>query len=105
MERQGILQRVVGWLRAGYPEGVPDGDYVALFGLLRRKLTDEDLEAIVTELTVGRPEPVTPEEIRELIRAHALQEPGKKDVARVSSLLAAAGWPLGDPEDGEDAEV
>lgn len=103
MEQQGILQRVIGWLRAGYPEGVPAGDYVALLGVLRRKLTEEDIEVIVTELTSGRPEPVTPEEIRDLIRSHALQEPSRKDVARVSARLAAGGWPLGDPDDEDEA--
>lgn len=99
MEGPGILSTVVGWLRAGYPEGVPDGDYVALLGVLRRKLTEEDIEAIVAELVADddREGGVTPEQIREFIRAHALQEPSRKDVARVSAHLAAGGWPLADP--------
>lgn len=105
----GIMQRIVGWLRAGYPEGVPAGDYVALLGVLRRKLTDQDIETIVQELVEERraahPEELThisPDMIRDFIRDHALQEPKKKDVARVSAHLAAAGWPLGDPELGDD---
>ncbi|GAA5168320.1 DUF3349 domain-containing protein [Ornithinimicrobium tianjinense] len=102
---QGILQRVVGWLRAGYPEGVPAGDYVALLGVLRRKLTEEDIEAIVAELGADRPEPISREEIRELIRAHALQEPSKKDVARVSARLEAVGWELGDGEGDGDGQT
>lgn len=97
--KPGMLQKVVTWLRAGYPEGVPDGDYVALFGVLRRRLTDEDIEVIAAELTADRPDFISKDEIREFIRAHAMQEPKKKDVARVSAHLAAGGWPLGDPED------
>ena len=40
------LQRVVAWLREGYPAGVPEQDYVALLALLRRRLTDDEVEAI-----------------------------------------------------------
>jgi hypothetical protein len=37
----GILNRVVAWLRRGYPSGVPEHDYIALLALLRRRLTDD----------------------------------------------------------------
>lgn len=94
MERHGILTRVLGWLRAGYPEGVPDGDYVALLGVLRRELTEEDIEAIVAELRADSEGAVTREQIQELIRSYALQEPKAKDVARVRAHLAEGGWPL-----------
>ncbi|ANS79974.1 hypothetical protein SGUI_2578 [Serinicoccus hydrothermalis] len=98
MERAGLLQKIVGWLRAGYPEGVPDGDYVALLGVLRRKLTEDDIEAIVTELLADTDGAVTREQIRELVEAYALQQASDKDVARVSAHLAAGGWPLADPD-------
>ena len=29
-----FLTKIVGWLRAGYPEGVPEHDYLPLFALL-----------------------------------------------------------------------
>ena len=38
-----LLSRIVAWLRAGYPTGVPEQDYVALLGLLRRRLTDDEV--------------------------------------------------------------
>ena len=98
MERVGLLQKIVGWLRAGYPEGVPDGDYVALLGVLRRKLTEDDIEAIVAELLADTDGAVTREQIRELVEAYALQQASDKDVARVSAHLAAGGWPLADPD-------
>ena len=28
------IQRIVDWLRAGYPNGIPERDYVPLFALL-----------------------------------------------------------------------
>ena len=29
-----IAARILDWLRGGYPEGVPSGDYIALLGIL-----------------------------------------------------------------------
>ena len=50
-QREGLLQRVVGWLRAGYPEGVPQQDYVALLGILQRALTPTEVERVVQDLS------------------------------------------------------
>lgn len=38
-----LLDRIVGWLRRGYPDGVPARDYLPLIALLRRRLTDEEV--------------------------------------------------------------
>jgi hypothetical protein len=102
---RGIVQRVVGWLRAGYPSGVPDQDYVPLLGILRRSLTAEELEQVVDQLVddataadaageeIGRRQ--LRERVEELLLGPALPE----DLVRVSARLAAAGWPLGSPDD------
>ena len=45
-----VLAKIVGFLRAGYPEGVPDGDYIPLVALLRRRLSDDEVVAVATEL-------------------------------------------------------
>jgi hypothetical protein len=37
-----LLARIVAYLRAGYPEGVPANDYVPLLALLRRRLSDDE---------------------------------------------------------------
>jgi hypothetical protein len=103
--RDGIVPRVVGWLRAGYPAGVPDQDYVPLLGILRRSLTEEELERVVAQLTddaaaadaeggeIGRRH--LRERVEQLLLGPALPE----DLVRVSARLAAAGWPLGSPDD------
>ncbi|AND17951.1 DUF3349 domain-containing protein [Rathayibacter tritici] len=99
--REGIVARVVGWLRAGYPSGVPEQDYLPLLGLLRRSLTTDEVEQVVARLlseseraetVVSRA--VVRERIEQLLLGPALPE----DVARVSSRLANAGWPLAGPE-------
>ena len=49
-----FLTKIVDWLRAGYPEGVPDVDYIPLFALLGSQLTNEEVTAIADELAVLR---------------------------------------------------
>ncbi len=45
-----FLISIIGWLRAGYPEGVPDVDYIPLFALLGSQLTDKEVYEIGEEL-------------------------------------------------------
>ena len=35
-----VPAKIVNWLRAGYPEGVPGTDYIPLFAVLRHQLTE-----------------------------------------------------------------
>jgi hypothetical protein len=88
-----FLGSIIGWLRAGYPEGVPDVDYVPLFALLGSQLTDSDVKAIADEL-VNESNPESAEAIRRAITAVTAQKPHDSDVARVRAKLAAGGWPL-----------
>jgi hypothetical protein len=98
--RSNFLTRTVDWLRAGYPTGVPKRDYVALLGLLRRKLTDDEVRKIAQELaneSQKSDEPITIADIEAMIDDKVLQNATPEDVARVSARLAAGGWPLADP--------
>jgi hypothetical protein len=98
--RSNFLMRSVEWLRAGYPAGVPRGDYVALLGLLRRKLTEVEVRKIAQDLadiSQRTSDPITTQDIEEMINSSVLQEASTEDVARVSARLAAGGWPLADP--------
>ena len=90
--------RVVDWLRAGYPAGVPRQDYVVLLGLLRRKLTDTEVHAIAAELAglAEQGEVITTADVERLVNAATLDEASPDDVNRVSSRLVAGGWPLAD---------
>ena len=96
--RSNFVARALGWLRAGYPQGVPKQDYVALLGLLRRKLTDQEVHAISNELALLalQGENITTADVEKLINEATLDEASAEDVARVSSHLAAGGWPLAD---------
>ena len=96
-----LAGRVLEWLRAGYPAGVPRQDYVALLGLLRRKLTDVEVHQIATELAglAEQGEVITTADVERLVNAATLDAPADDDVRRVSSRLAAGGWPLADDPD------
>ncbi|HEX4830773.1 MAG TPA: DUF3349 domain-containing protein [Trebonia sp.] len=92
-----VLARVVTWLRAGYPEGVPERDYLPLFALLGAQLPEADVAAIADELA-GESKPESAGAIRRAITAVTdNQEPSDDDVARVRARLAAGGWPLAAP--------
>jgi len=80
-------------LRAGYPDGVPQQDYVALLGILHRQLTDEEIVAIAQTLARDT-ETEVEERIRAAIRRKTLQPATDDEVARVSARLAGVGWPL-----------
>ena len=86
------VEKILDWLRAGYPEGVPPHDYIALFGILHRSLTEAEVAQIADRLQHDGD--TSAEAIRNLIRARALEEPSEADVRRVASRLAGAGWPL-----------
>lgn len=98
-QRDNLVFRLLGWLRAGYPQGVPQTDYVALFGILHRDLTSEEIEQIVLTLRADPDfptdqSPIDDGRVRETIERIVLEKPSDGDVARVMSRLAMGGWPL-----------
>jgi Protein of unknown function (DUF3349) len=92
-----VLASVIGWLRAGYPEGVPEHDYIPLFALLATQLTDADVAAIADELASSA-DPASAQTIRAAIGNVTHDGPLDSDVARVRARLAAGGWPLARPD-------
>ena len=88
-----FLASVIDWLRAGYPEGVPDVDYVPLFALLGSQLTDADINALADELAATG-DPATAQGIKDAIARTLDEKPLDVDVARVRARLVAGGWPL-----------
>ena len=91
--------RVLDWLRAGYPDGVPTTDYFPLIALLRRQeLTDDEVRQVAAALTTEHDgAPISQIDIGALITKVTNELPHPDDVARVGSRLVAGGWPLVDP--------
>jgi hypothetical protein len=92
-----FLTSIVSWLRAGYPDGVPEQDYMPLFALLASQLTHDELNAIADELA-DQADPPTAQVIRDAIGMVTHSEPSDADVANVRAHLAAGGWPLAQPQ-------
>jgi hypothetical protein len=92
-----FLAAIVDWLRAGYPEGVPEHDYLPLFALLGSQLTDSEVSVIADELA-NEAKPDSATAIRHAITlVTATEHPNDADIARVRARLAAGGWPLAAP--------
>jgi len=94
-----LLASILNWLRAGYPQGVPAHDRVPLLELLRATpLTEEQVKEVVRDITTADSPAldgeITKDEIAEFIAGVTHHDAGPENVARVSAILAAAGWPL-----------
>lgn len=97
MDRPQFLGRIVEWLRAGYPNGVPQGDYISLVALLRRQLSEDEVRRVSDDLIAESPE--TPGVISKIdagvkITKVTQEMPHEDDVARVRRHLESAGWPF-----------
>jgi hypothetical protein len=98
-----LMMRVVGYLRAGYPKGVPAHDYVPLLALLRRRLSDDELMAVATELTSdGSMTPVGGADMGVAITKRTDEMPSPEDTERVGQRLVAVGWPVTDTFNGSN---
>jgi hypothetical protein len=97
-----FLAKIVAWINAGYPEGVPGPDRVPLFALLKRRLSDDEVKAVTKDL-MGRGE-FDHVDIGVLITEMTDELPIPEDIERVRARLAAKGWPLDDPRDTEETE-
>ena len=93
-----FLATIVGWLRAGYPEGVPEHDYLPLFALLGSQLTEHEVSAIADELAEESKPESAPAIRRAITAITANDHPSDADIARVRARLAAGGWPLATPD-------
>lgn len=92
----------MGWLRAGYPDGVPQNDYLPLLALLSSGLSGDEVALVARELMNRQDFDHT--DIGVLITQMTDELPLPKDIERVREKLATQGWPLDDPREGESIE-
>lgn len=89
-----VLAQVLDWLRAGYPEGVPPKDYFPLLALLKKQLTEDEVNSVIGRILANRPDEVHREQVEAAITKVTQSEPSEEDLRQVASRLAAGGWPL-----------
>ncbi|GAB2646794.1 DUF3349 domain-containing protein [Nocardia goodfellowii] len=90
-----FLHAIIDWLRAGYPDGVPESDYIPLLALLRRRLSDDEVRLIAAELASTGDFPADETDIQVMITKVTDELPAETDVTRVQSRLEAP-WPTPD---------
>ncbi|MGW6335518.1 DUF3349 domain-containing protein [Nocardia rhamnosiphila] len=88
-----VLRSIVDWLRRGYPEGVPESDYIPLVALLRRRLTDREVQEIAAEVLHSPDRPVDRTDIQVMITEVTDAMPAERDLQRVLSHLDPPHWP------------
>lgn len=88
-----LLKGVVSWLREGYPAGVPDQDYIALLALLRRRLTEPEVQEVARELAAEGLIPADRVDIGVEITKVTNDVPTADDIDRVIDHLAFRGFP------------
>jgi hypothetical protein len=96
MPLPGFLGSIVSWLRAGYPEGVPESDYIPLLAVLSRRLSNDEVRAVAHELIASGELPVDDIDIGTMITRVTDELPREEDVQRVRARLIATGWPVAD---------
>ncbi len=97
-----FLRNIVSWLRSGYPDGVPEQDYLPILALLSRGLSKDEVAQIARELK-HVPDLGFVDIGAEILRITDWL-PAPADVERVRAKLAAYGWPLDNPRDTGTAQ-
>ncbi|WHU45885.1 DUF3349 domain-containing protein [Gordonia sp. L191] len=99
MSDRPLVARIIAWLRAGYPQGVPDHDYVPLLAILRRQLSEDEVEHVSGELineAAPPPEPISKIDAGVKISAVTQELPHEADLVRVQQYLEEHGFPFDD---------
>jgi hypothetical protein len=98
MTAKSRARRVLDWLRAGYPGGVPGPDRVPLLALLRNTpLTEDEIREVVREISASESTApaghvIDADEIEKFIEGVAHHDGGPENIQRIADILAAGGW-------------
>ncbi len=93
-----IVERVAGWLRHAYGDGIPAHDLIGVLCVLSGRLTVDERDAIAPVVAdITREDCATPvDEIRGLLQMATPGDVAPVDRLRVAARLAGGGWPLGE---------
>ncbi|MGA9359681.1 MAG: DUF3349 domain-containing protein [Mycobacterium sp.] len=89
------VARLVAFLRAGYPTGMPSTGYVTLAALSRRRLSDDEITAITSELILRLRCPISTADVGVHITRVTDDMPSPDDVELIQRRLEAIGYVRG----------
>jgi hypothetical protein len=98
MPLSGLVQTFVAFVRAGYPQGVPQPDYIPLLALLRRRLSDEQVAAVARHVATSGDLNIDIADIGGAITRITDELPSPDDLERVQRRLAAIVELVSQPE-------
>jgi hypothetical protein len=85
------VSTIVAFVRAGYPTGMPATGYVPLAALCRRRISNDEITTITSELLRHRRRPITTADVGVAITRITDEMPSQEDIARVQRRLDAIG--------------
>jgi hypothetical protein len=85
------LSRIVSFMRAGYPTGMPATGHIPLAALLPRRVCDDEVTAIASEFVVRRGSPINTADVGVAISRVTNEMPSLDDIERVKRRLDAIG--------------
>jgi len=86
-----ITSSVVGFMRAGYPTGMPTTGYAPLAALSPRRISDDEITSIASDFMRRRRTPVTTADVMVAITRITDSVPSLDDMERVERRLDAIG--------------
>lgn len=92
-----LVMKMLEFVRAGYPQGVPQTDCFALLAVLRRRLTDDEVAAVAAQLASCGQLEIDVDDIGAAITRITDESPSADDVDRVQRRLEPIGWPSPEP--------
>ncbi len=91
-----VLSNIVNWLKAGYPNGVPEADYIPLLAVLTRRLSNDEVRSVAKALVDSGTLPADNVDIGVVITKMTDEMPREEDIERVREKLVTYGWPTTD---------
>jgi hypothetical protein len=77
------MSSIVAFLRTGYPKGLPAMGYVPILALLRRRVSDDEIQTITTKLIVPSRRSIDTADVGVEITQITDEMPSPDDVERV----------------------
>lgn len=93
-----MMSSLVGWLKQGYPTGVPEAEYVPLLAVLGRRLGEDEIIELSEQLRREGLVPATRADVGVGISRITDELPAPTEIDRVIDRLHDVGYPVTDEE-------
>lgn len=85
------IERIVNWLKGGYPQGIPEADYVPLLAVLRRRLSPDEIDELAQRIVRDGLIPAERVDLGAEFLRVTDELPSEAELQRISQKLNASG--------------